>query len=346
MTGQEFNTLRSFVELKNRQKQVEKDRIIEAFKKGSIPIDEAIFESFLRLFVTDAVEVLRSHPGFVLEDKVRSLKTTLSLFERTADDLIEALNRFDAFSRTPEFHQLSHESQRTDVSTSVRKEIYAFAGLAHALQDHCRRITKHAWKPFKLDAKMTEHFGAEGQHDFVCGLRTALHHLSMVEADWLIRDSGPKATSHYVFEVAELRPVQEWKSTARAFMDRAKDQIDVRLLASDYRLRVKSFYAWFLREFEGAVPAVVADYRRCWDEHRRTSARLAYRFLIGEFLKRNIDPYLHLHKYLRPDQLAEVELLPRHSREQVDLIISMADHLGACDDGLRISSYRLFGVAE
>ena len=162
----------------------------------------------------------------------------------------------------------------------------------------------------------------EGQHDFVCGLRTALHHLSMVEADWLIRNSGPNATSHYVFEVEELRPVQKWKSTAHIFMDRAKDQIDVRSLAHDYRPRVRSFYAWFLKEFEDAVPVEVADYRRCWSEHRRTSARKTYRLLISEYLKRNVDPYPHLHKYLRPDQLAEVEALPKHSREQVDLIIT------------------------
>lgn len=346
MAGQGPEALRFFVDLTNQQKQAEKDRIIKAFMEGPIPVDGDTLESFVRLFVTDAIDVLRSHPGFPLEEKVRSLKTTLSLFERAADDLVAALYRFDAFSRTPEFHQLSHEVEQLDGDTLVRKEIYAFAGLAHALQDHCRRITKYVWKPSNLGAKMAEHFSVEGQHDFVCGLRTALHHLSMVEADWLIRNSGPNATSRYIFEVAELRPIQDWKSTARVFMDRARDQIDIRVLANDYRLRVRSFYAWFLGELEETLPVEVADYRRCWDEHRRRSARITYRFLIGEFLKRNIDPYPHLHKYLRSDQLAEVEALPKHSREQVDLIITMVDGLSACDDGLRISLYHLFGVPE
>lgn len=346
MSSQPPKVFRFIIDRMNRKKQMEKNQLIKAFKEGPVPTDDATLESFVRLFITDAIEVLRFHPGFAVEEKVRSIKTTLCLFERATDDLLEALKRFDAFSRTPEFRYASHETDRMGIETSVRKEIYAFASLAHALQDHCRRVTKHVWNPSSLSTKLAEHFSIEGQHDFVCGLRTALHHLSMVEADWLIRNSGASAISHYVFEVAELRPVQEWKSTARVFLDRAKDQVDVGSLASDYRQRVKSFYAWFLGEFEATLPADVADYRRCWYEHRRRSARSTYRFLISEFLKRNIDPYPHLHKYLRTDQLAEVEALSRHSREQVDLIITMADSLGACDNDLRILIYHLFQVPE
>ena len=108
MANQRLDAFHYYADLMNQQKQAERNRIIKAFAEGPIPVDDATLESFVRLFVTDAVEALRSHPGFGLEDKVRSLKTTLILFERAADDLIEVLNRFDTFSRTPEFYQVAH----------------------------------------------------------------------------------------------------------------------------------------------------------------------------------------------------------------------------------------------
>lgn len=348
MTGQGLEALRFYDELEKRQKQAQKDRITTAFAEGPIPVDDATLDAFRRLFVTDAIEILRSHPGFVLEDKIRSLKTTLGLFERAADDLMLALDRFDAFSRTPEFHQLSHEVEQAEVETAVRKEFFAFSGLAHSVKDHCGRITKYDWSPPEYRDKLAAHFGTEGMHDFICGLRTALHHRNMVEANWNLQWSEEgQQTSHYVFNVAELRPVEKaWNAQAFAYMDRIGDTVDVRLLAEDYRMRVRGFYAWLLAKFEEGVPVAVADCRRCWNEHRRLAMRQAVAVKLSLVRGKPFDPYPHLHKYLRPDQLAEVDALPRHSREQVDLIITMADRLGACDDRIRKSIYSLFGVPE
>lgn len=327
-----------------RQRQAVKDRIINAFQEGTIPVAESTLNDITNLFITDAIEVLRLHPGYLLESKFRSLKTTLTLFERAAGDLLAALDRFCVFSRTPEFHYISHAAMQADVETAVRKEIFAFTELAHSLQDHCRRITTKDWKPTEFEDMLADHFGNKALHDFICGLRTALHHRSMVEAEWLILGSGIEATSHYTFQTVELRLIQEWKSTALAFMDQAGDEIDVRSMTEDYRTRVRAFYNWFLDAFEGSAPPEVLDYRRCWDEHTRRSSRGIYRLLLNEFLRRGVDPYPHLHKYLRPDQLAQALTLPNHSQQQVDLIIEMVDRARACDSDLRAIIYRLFGV--
>src|SRR5690606_37429933 len=145
------------------------------------------------------------------------------------------------------------------------------------------------------EGQIVSTFGDDGLHDFVCGLRTALHHLLMVEANWLIRDSGPAATSHYVFSRDELRAANPgWNVRARGYLDSCADKIDVRLVAQAYYPRVHTFYDWLLREAEIAPPPEVADYRRCWDAHRQRSARMHWRLFLTEFLKRNVDPYVYL----------------------------------------------------
>jgi hypothetical protein len=195
--------------------------------------------------------------------------------------------------------------------------------------------------------QISSRFGADGLHDFICGLRTALHHRSMVEADRLIRNSGANATSHYVFKRLELEAVDKaWNVSARRYLEVLPEEIDVRIVVQSYVPRVRAFYDWLLAVSESTPPPAVADYRRCWSAHQQRSARMAWRFLLAELLKQEIDPYSYLERYLTPTEMEEARRFPKHSHEQVDFIITVVDKHSACDDELRSVVYRLFRVPQ
>lgn len=331
---------------KKKQKQERKHAIRDALTATAIPVSDDIRDAIADLFITDALEVLRAHPGFDLHDKLRSIRTTMQLFDQAADDLMNALSAFDSFSRRPEFSYRSNRAEHYAIERRIRKEIFAFSELAHSLQDHCRRI-RSRWDNPSIAARIPLCFGEDGLHDFVCGLRTALHHKLMVDAEWQIRSSGRESTSHYLFKRSELMNASaDWNASARRYLENSGDVIDVGALVTLYRQRVHNFYEALLDESDSNPPPEVADYRRCWNAHRRRSARMTWTFLLAEFLKRNIDPYSYLERYLTPAEFEAAHRLPHRSREQVDFIIHAVDEFSACDDNTRAMIYRLFGVAD
>ena len=73
-------------------------------------------------------------------------------------------------------------------------------------------------------------------------------------------------------------------------------------------------------------------------------SRSLWRIILSEGIKRGIDPYEYLQGYLTPSELQRVQDLPQHCKEQIDLMISIADEYSACDDEIKSLVYRLFGV--
>jgi hypothetical protein len=152
----------------------------ELLQSSNAPVDATLRRRLVWLFITDFMEVMKSHQGYNLELKHRSLQTTFNLFLRAKVDLVCALDEFDRLSRSGEFLPRTNTA-RTSIQDKIRKELYCFSSLAHSLQDHCRRLS-HDWNGFYVRAALAKHFGDDGLHDFICGLRSALHHRQMAEA--------------------------------------------------------------------------------------------------------------------------------------------------------------------
>lgn len=337
-------TLRAYFQTEEERRTNAKAAIKMALADGPIPVHEEVLKAVLKLFATDAIEVLRAHPGFSLEDRMRSLRTTFQLFDHAFVDLTRALDAFDGASRKPEFHYRSGRRQLLALEGSIRKEIFAYSALAHSLQDHCRRV-RADWQPAGIEAQIVRCFRNDGLHEFVCGLRNILHHRSMIEADWVVRNVGPNATSHFVFDRAELAALDSaWKSKARTYLETLPQEVDFRNVAQEYFSRAGAFYEWFFSSCQTQPPTIVIDYRRCWNAVQKRDSRMGWRLLLGEFLKRNIDPYAFLDRYLTQPELREAETLPMRSRAQVDFIIDCVDELRACDEEIRALVYRLFHV--
>ena len=85
------------------------------------------------------------------------------------------------------------------------------------------------------------------------------------------------------------------------------------------------------------------DYRQIEDSHKRVSRRQQAKVLVGQVWDGK-DPYGQLHRFFDPEVLREILRYPRHSKEQVDFMIALKSGEIDCDDELRQTLYRVFGV--
>ena len=275
-------------------------------RSSNAPVDTTLRQRLVWLFITDFMEVMKSHQGYNLELKHRSLQTTFNLFLRAQVDLICALDEFDRLSRSVEFLPRTNTA-RTRIQDKIRKELYCFSSLAHSLQDHCRRLSDD-WNQSYIKAAIVRHFGDDGLHDFICGLRSALHHRQMAEADWTIKKSGQEMTSHYDFDKSELLDIQKcWNANAKSYLSGCAKKVDIRELCVAYseRAEYRSMRTCLHRFWQTRLCRLLTI-DRLWMNTTRKSCRRTGAFLSLRFITREFHLYKHLHMYLDEKDLIRV----------------------------------------
>lgn len=297
-----------------------------------------------RLGFLEFPRVITAHPGHRASGKLESLTVARDQFEMAVVELLGIVDEFHAFADTPDFHEPDGRIAFERIVARLRKELFTFSDLAHSVQDHCRRV-QEVWAAPDFRGRLGEHFGADGLHEFVIALRTALHHLHVFDAEWELRwaESGERS-SHFNLKRRELLEDHEGWGRGRPWLDAAPEKIDVRSLVSAYAARHRSFYDWYLGWAGTNLPAAVEEYRGIRLEHRRGLARMHWNFLLREFLKRGVDPMEHLHKFLTSEEVARARAMPPRSVELAEHAIACVDTTGGCTPELRAIGLALFGV--
>jgi hypothetical protein len=327
--------------------KAQKEKRIADFRAalvGGAKLTEADKKALIGLNFTEFPRVITAHPGHRSSCKLVSLTVAREQFEMSWADLVIILDEFHAFSDAPAFHSPDGQPHLNLIIARLRKELFTFLGLAHSIQDHCRRV-QLIWNAPNFSAQLAHYFGSDGLHDFVIKLRRALHHLQVFDTEWQLRwgETGEK-TSHINFDKEELLNDHDDWGGGRLWLDAAPDEIDVRSLVSSYRTRHAAFYDWYLSWVATNIPDDVAEYRDIKLQQRRSLARMNWSFLLPEFLKRHVDPMAHLHKYLTADQVAQAVELPLKSQDLADFVITCVDTTGGCTPELREMGYKLFDV--
>jgi len=230
--------------------------------------------------------------------------------------------------------------------------MFATTDAAASLVDHCRVVTRRV-KIDGLREKLAECFGDDGLHNFVIQLRILLHHIQFVEASWKIHYVFSEGAKTSTFEISKdpLLQAIAWsfkggeRRELEDFVTRQEGEIDLKLLLLDYGARVKRFYEWF----DAQITSVdLTDYDRVMFEKKKAGARNSWKIILMFALnmKVPVNPHNHLHKHLPAEDIAEINKLPRNSREQADFIISLIDRDNAINDQLRDMAYQLFERAE
>ncbi len=317
---------------------------IRAALADGATLSDADKNALIRLNFTEFPRVITAHPGHRSSIKLESLTVARDQFEMACSDLLAILDEFHAFSDSPAFHSPDGKFQFELIIARLRKEVFTFSDLAHSVQDHCRRV-QEVWNSPEFRAQLAHHFGDDRLHEFVIALRAALHHLFIFDAEWELRwgETGDK-TSHFNLEKEELINDHDGWGRGMPWLNAAPDKIDVRLLVTRYQARHAAFYEWYLGWAGANLPPDVYEYRDLKLEQRRSLARMHWRFLLGEALKRGVDPIEHLEKFLTTGQIAQALKLPPKSRQLVDFAIACIDTTGGLTLELREMGYKLFDV--
>lgn len=334
-------------------KNVRLEELRKAIEVAPVPLSDELAKKVIWLISDDAHAVMRSHPGYKLAQRVASYRTALSVMESSLADLIRAIDEFmeEAGKEKSHLMGLLGEQDLEGFERRIQKELFAVANAAASLVDHFRRI----WKSVELAGwkeKQVECFRDDGLHDFIKVFRNLIDHNHLFEANWQVNydfEKGTKAPAFVLDRQRLLIAIDEnlegkERNTAHDYVTKHQGNISLKPMFEGYRLRMRRFYAWFDEQLASPGYTALRDYERVMREQRNRAIRQWWNILLDTALKNasTVDPHSYLPERLSAEQIAEVNTLPRNSREQVDLIIEYVDKENAIDDKLRDMAYRLF----
>jgi len=330
------------IKLAEKQLAEQKKNLKDFLKCGvqNVPVTDEVLNKLVWIAGSDEHDVMCCHPGYDLNRNIESLQRTLETYRRCHTDLIKKLKDFDAASQDATLFERPQVVELKKHEIGCRKEVFALSSAASALVDIARHVTG------KIDIPGFNEIRANifdsNHHEFIKKLRNNLNHIKFLEPNWAIKNAGQGQTSHFEFNTAKLLRDGDFNKEAREFIKKQKNSIDVRTLFETYYDSVDAFYAWLMPKIENQLPTEVQDYRRCKKAMRANAARCWYKILFTQIVKSETDLYSHLHKYLTPEELKEINRLSHRSKEQIDRIIEILDEDGACDDELRTLIYGAF----
>ena len=319
----------------NERKERRRAELAEIIANAPVP-DEVMAE-----VAWGWADLLKHHPGFSIEEKVRALSAMVNVFNETHTDLVAQLDRFHDFCSSAHFGSKTGREELLAIETAVDKELMAFSMAAMSLVDHVRSV-RAAIEVADLDLTRGSIFDHE-EHSFITDLRNMISHGHFPDVSWYLQ-WGEKRVSDFALTSERLLQTKDVGNNARRFITRFGERVQIRAVVASYSSRVRQFYAWYLPALEANATPELMDYRRCRKICRQASSRAWHRVMVAHAIQWKVDPYVHLDKYLTPDEAEAALRLPMRSKEQVDCIIAAADEHEACDAELRGMVYKLFRV--
>jgi hypothetical protein len=152
--------------------------------------------------------------------------------------------------------------------------------------------------------------------------------------------------ARFLISKKDLSRFGDWTPLARQYLNSLGDSLDLEAFLREYREKVRTFQTWFVVQLRHHSPETLANYL----ETRRTlnaiGAKTWWNILLTQIvIQAGRDAYDYLDRFLDPAELERVYALPFRSKEQVNLIITLVDEYGACDETLRETAYRAFKVS-
>ncbi len=322
------------------RREAEKYAIIEFIKKGQLPTPDDILEKLTGNLIAGAGDILRHHPGAQIALKIEWAKVALQTFKTALLDLTECLANFHWESAEQSYFSPNNIGFADKQSQKINKELFAVCCAVAALRDHARRLNKTIIHP---DYESQASLLAKPDQAFIIGLRNNLNHSMWSRPGWNIKYGKGERKTFWSLSRTSLLEHGDWKSEAKKYLLEAKEKIDIGEMLKIYEKRIDDFYGWYFPVCEMIKPEEAKDYERCMNAVRTQNKKNEIKLWLGVALQlKDLDPYKHLDKFFNERQLQEILALPKHSRQQVDLMISLYDNYGVCDLELRNNAYQLF----
>lgn len=261
-------------------------------------IETAIFMKF-----SDAIAAIEETQGGRLWRALQDLEDTLWIFNTSTTDLLDEICLFGDRSKNSSFWHQANANEAEGHTRAVKKKLFHCTSALMALVDHSRNF--HRKMPVTGYAdRLRATFPSPGLHDFLQCFRNYNMHWRVAQANWILQTEAQSKARQARFRVTkcELQKWDGWSSSARQYIERTSDEIDVYDLFSEYRKHVQSFYAWH----KGAVLDAYAEVLQPYFEYKRLYEGLQKKYtwnLIISHVPKTINPFQYLDQYLSGHQL-------------------------------------------
>lgn len=311
---------------------------------GERPWDKAhlracCFKDFVR-----TREELEKLPGGQILAELKSLRLSLKIFLGAVEDLFLSIGKFKTHAVRPQFWHTTNRSIADELEISVQRGILSSTLCAMALVEHCRKFNEE----FKIDGYGREtkrYFGDNELHGFIHSLRRYITHVRFTKANWVVNISREGKSVFFLLNRETLSKFNDWNSSAKSYIFKHPDGINVEELFEEYSKEVRKFHSWFLAAVFEKYDQELAEYLNCIRQINGFSSESQWSMLINQVVKqKGLNPYLYLTQYLNDDQIEDVFSHPYRSAEQIDRIIELVDSYQICTEVLRQDIYEAFNV--
>ena len=166
---------------------------------------------------------------------------------------------------------------------------------------------------------------------------------------WRVTSSFGKDAASTVgaidFSASELLAFGDWTADVRSFLAGKKnDSFPISAVTAVCAHGLSRFRADLTLLFARNPSPAERDYLAIQDLGKRLLHRQSMKLFFSGIAEKGIDPYPHLHRFFDAETTRSILRYPPHSAEQVEYIIKLKEADTHCDDDLRLTLYKLFGV--
>jgi hypothetical protein len=324
------------------RRRAETERAVTVFKGGELPTPDDVVR-VVTWRVGEARQSLLRHHRFWKEQRLRAgFDALISAALAAHVDLTRAEAALTAFADSRE--QFEDHIDHT-VGNPAQKEVMAFCAAYFGTVDTLRRI-KECRQDLAEEIDATRLAATAGPvFRFMLDLRRNLSHGSVTVPGWSVTSDFKSATGAMYFDVPDLLAFATWSAEVRPFLEGAAEG---RLRISTVTAECAKGLAKLRRDlhalyYRNRTPAE-EDFQRLQDLHRRCSSRQWMKVLLSPHANKGTDSYPHLPRFFSKEEVRGILRRPKHSAEQVELIIALRSPQTDCDAELRAMLYKLFQV--
>ncbi len=324
------------------QKEADYQKAIAFLKTNQVPTPPEIIRIIHQSKLTDKF-ILQNHV-FWEEYKIREGLDTLLEVGQSAFTGIRSHTA--ALLALKERHENFTDNVDRIVTIPLQKDLIAYctAALGYSaavLKLKSRRPDIKA----KIEQTVAYNFSDEVSA-FLKKLRNKLAHGDVTTASWTILQDKSGQKAEMVFHAEELLTFSEWGTKAEKFIKSArKGRIDVAETIEQYNkgwLRcARGIHRLIV---ENALPEE-NDYFNIKDSYSMQGKALMAGLLLAQ-VGTNLNPYHHLDKYFKPEEIREILRKPMYSKEQIDFMIGLKAAEIHIDDNLRTAIYKRFELIQ
>lgn len=194
--------------------------------------------------------------GLIYVNRAHQRSFSLNVFQMNAVELVEAAHRIkDPDQGMALMMEKNHEAG-LQAHRELNRHVHNFVSSALTLVEHTRVFMRKHYTGTDListyEKRVAAIFLQSPVAQFVQGLRNYMLHRGLPNSSMSMKfTSNPGAANgsstaetgvHY--ETASLLDWKDWKPVARAYLEKAGEQLDVHAFAQDYLTLVNQFHSW------------------------------------------------------------------------------------------------------